>query len=139
MSTPSGYSLNDILAKGKNSLNRLQEIAIRWSTHQVGIHSDISKMYNTIQLDQRDWCLQRYIWNENLDPTKIPEEKVIKTLIYGVKPSGNQAEYGLRKVADMSKDILKLVESSRKIYTLMIALVVQPHFQWLVKELMRWN
>ena len=104
MATPSGYSLNDILAKGKNGLNKLQEIVIRWTTHPVGIHSDISKMYNTIQLDQRDWCLQRYIWHENLDPTKIPEEKVIKTLIYGVKPSGNQAEYGLRKIADMSKD-----------------------------------
>ncbi|XP_066928171.1 uncharacterized protein [Clytia hemisphaerica] len=111
MVTSSGYSLNDILAKGKNGLNKLQEIAIRWSTHQVGIHSDISKMYNTIRLDQRDWCLQRYIWHENLDPTKIPDEKVIKTLIYGVKPSGNQAEYGLRKIADMSKN--EFPETSR--------------------------
>lgn len=27
--TPSGYSLNDILAKGKNNLNRLQEMLIK--------------------------------------------------------------------------------------------------------------
>ena len=102
MPTPSGYSLNDVLAKGKNGLNRLQEIMIRWCTHFVGIHTDISKMYNTIRLDEQDWCFQRYIWQQNLDPCKIPEEKVIKTLIYGVKPSGNQAEYGLRKVAELS-------------------------------------
>ena len=27
-----------------------------------------------------------------MDPRKLPEEKVIKTIIYGVKSSGNQAE-----------------------------------------------
>ena len=87
MPTPSGYSPNYVLAKGKNDLNRLQEIMIRWCTHFVGIHTDISKMYNT--LDEQDLCFQRYIWQQNLDPCKIPEEKVIKTLIYRVKPSGN--------------------------------------------------
>ena len=104
MPTPSGSSLNDILAKGKNGLNKLQEIVIRWSTHSVGLHTDISKMFNTIRLDERDWCLQRYLWHESLDPSKPPEQKVIKTLIYGVKPSGNKSEYGLRKVAEMSSN-----------------------------------
>ena len=61
-------------------------------------------MYNTIKLKQSEWCYQRYIWQNNLDDSKIPEEKVIKTLIYGVKSSGNQAEFGLRKVAELSKD-----------------------------------
>ena len=100
--TPSGFSLNDLLAKGRNNLNKLQEIFIRWSIHRIGIHTDIRKMYNTVKLDQADWCYQRYIWSENLDPNKIPQEKIIKTLIYGVRSSGNQAEYGLRKVAEMS-------------------------------------
>ena len=27
-----------------------------------------------------------------MDPRKLPEEKVFKTIIYGVKSSGNQAE-----------------------------------------------
>ena len=68
------------------------------------MHTDIRKMYNTVKLDSRDWCYQRYIWQSDLDPTKIPEEKVIKTLIYGVKPSGNLAERGLREVARLSRD-----------------------------------
>ena len=102
--TATGYSLNDLLAKGRNNLNRLQDILIRWSIHKVAIHTDVRKMYNTINLDQAHWCFQRYIWQENLDPTKIPEEKVIKTLIYGVKSSGNQAEYGLREVARISAE-----------------------------------
>ena len=102
--TSSGYSLNDLLAKGRNNLNRLQEVLIRWSIHKVAMHTDIKKMYNTIKLDESHWCYQRYIWQTNLDPSKIPQEKVVKTLIYGVKSSGNQAEYGLRKVAEMSKE-----------------------------------
>ena len=100
----SGYSLNDILAKGRSNLNKLQEILIRWSMHRVAVHSDISKMYNTVRLNQSDWCYQMYIWDPDLDPSRIPEEKVIRTLIYGVRSSGNQAEYGLCKVAELSQN-----------------------------------
>ena len=42
--TPSGISLNDILAKGKNNMNKLVEIAIRWSKHKVGFHTDVKKI-----------------------------------------------------------------------------------------------
>ena len=34
----------------------------------------------------------------------IPEEKVLSTLLYGVRSSGNQAETGSRKTAEMQKD-----------------------------------
>ena len=90
--TASGTSLNDILAKGKNNTNKLVEIVIRWSKHRIGFHTDIKKMYNTVQLRQEDWCLQHYFWQRDLGKSKIPEGKIIKTLIYGVKSSGNQAE-----------------------------------------------
>ena len=102
--TGSGYSLNDILAKGRNNLNKLQEIMIRWCTNKVAFHSDVQKMYNCVNLDKNDWCLQRYIWQEELDPDKIPEEKVIKTLIYGVKCSGNLAEKCNRETGNRSKE-----------------------------------
>ena len=101
--TASGYCLNDVLAKGQNNLNKLQEILIRWSIHKIGIHTDIRKMYNTIRLNNKDWCFQRYVWQDALDATKIPKEKIIKTLIYGVRPSGNQAEHGLREIANIFK------------------------------------
>ena len=60
-------------------------------------------MYNSIKLRGQNWCLQQYIWQQDLDPTKIPEVNVIKTLIYGVKSSGNQAEHALRKTAKLSQ------------------------------------
>ena len=102
--TSSGFSLNDILAKVRNNMNKLVEIAIRWYTHKFAFHTDEQKMYNSVKLQEEDRCLQRYIWQENLDPTKIPEEKIIKMLIYGVKSSGNQVEYGLRETARLSKE-----------------------------------
>ena len=99
--TSSGYSLNDLLAKGQNNLNKLQEVLIRWSTHKIGVHTDISKMYNTIRLEEQDWHYQTYIWQDELNPSKIPKQKVIKTLIYGIRSSGNQAECGLRAIAQL--------------------------------------
>ncbi|XP_066926258.1 uncharacterized protein [Clytia hemisphaerica] len=102
--TNSGYSLNDILAKGTNNMNSLIELLIRWTSHQTVFHTDVRKMYNSVKLVESHWCLQRYIWEENLDRTRIPKEKIIKTLIYGVKSSGNQSERALRETARLSKD-----------------------------------
>ena len=102
--TETGFSLNDILAKGRNNMNLLVEIFIRWRSHLFAFHSDVQKMYNTVKLQEEDWSLQRYIWHQNLDPKRIPQEKVIKTLIYGVKSSGNQAERGLRMTSTLFKD-----------------------------------
>lgn len=102
--TSFGFSLNDIIAKGRNNLNKLQKIFLRWSIHPVGFATDIKKMYNTIKLDEQHWGYQCYLWQADLDTAKEPEEKVIKPLIYKVKSSGNQAEYVLRMVAEMSKD-----------------------------------
>ena len=104
MPTGSQISLNDILAKGRNNMNKLVEVFIRWRSHPFAFHTDIQKMYNAVQLFEEDWCLQRYIWQNQLDPKCIPEEKIIKTLIYGVKSSGNQAECGLRLTAQLSKE-----------------------------------
>ena len=102
--TNTGYSLNDVIAKGRNNMNKLVEIVLRWMTHQVAFHTDIQKIYNSIKLRQEGWCYQRYIWQQDNDPSKISDEKVIKTLIYGVRSSSNQAETGLRKIADISKN-----------------------------------
>lgn len=102
--TSSGYSLNKLLAKGRNNLNKLQEIVIRWSIMPIAFNIDIKKMYNTIKLEKKDWYYQRYLWQEDQDPSKPPEEKVIKILIYGVKSTGNQAEHVLRQAAKLSKE-----------------------------------
>ena len=103
MPTSTGKSLNHILAKGKNTMNKLIEIVIRWFMRRVGFHNDVRKMYNTLKLDETHWCYQLYLWSENLDPDENPEIKVIKTAMYGLVSSGNQAEFGLRETARLQK------------------------------------
>jgi len=78
--TGSGHSLNSILAKGSNGMNRLVDIFIRWFSQRVAFHTDIAKMYNSIKLAESDRCYQRYLWSDSLDVGSQPEEKIIKTL-----------------------------------------------------------
>ena len=103
MSAKGGCSLNSLLAKGCNSLNNLQEILIRWTVHKHVFHTDVQKMYNKVLLDPSHWCYQLYLFSPNLDLNDNPEWKVMKTLIYGVRPSGGLAECGLRKTVELSK------------------------------------
>ena len=92
MPTSSGKGLNDVLAKGQNSMNKLVEVVIKWFLRRVGLHTDVKKMYNSVKLVETDWCYQMYLWQDELDIEKEPGPKFINTIIYGVKSSGNQAE-----------------------------------------------
>ena len=102
--TPRGCSLNEILVKGINSMNNLVQILIRWTIRTWAFHTDVRKMYNAILLDKSHWRFHLYLWQEHLDPKIEPMIKVIKTLIYGVKPSGNQAERAIRQIAEKNRD-----------------------------------
>ena len=97
-------SLNNILAKGRNNMNNLNRIFLRWRVHKCAFHTDIRKMYNTVRLAPEHWCYQLCLLNPCLNPDKPPEVYVIVTMIYGVKPSGNLAERALREIATLSKD-----------------------------------
>ena len=80
--TSSGASFNDLLAQGKNNMYKLVEIVIRWYSHEIGFHADIKRMYNSVQLKEKHWCFQRYIWHKDLDKRKLADEKVINKLTY---------------------------------------------------------
>ena len=103
MPTSSGFSMNDILPKGKNNMNRLLSIFLRWRIRKKAYHTDFQTMYNKVLLSVEHWCYQLYLFNNDLDPDVEPSIKVIKTLIYGVKSSGNQAERGIRETANLQK------------------------------------
>jgi hypothetical protein len=98
-----GCSLNSLLAKGANNMNSLIAILIRWTVHKHAYHTDIAKMYNKVHLDESHWRFQMYLWDEQLRVGVPPVWKVIKTLIYGVRPSGQLAEVAIRKTAELTK------------------------------------
>ena len=98
-----GCSLNSLWAKGLNGMNKLINILIRWTVYKHAFHCDIQKMYNAIVLLSSYWQLPNVPLD--LDVERPPQRKVIKTLIYGVKPSGNLAERGLRLTAEKTKHL----------------------------------
>ena len=61
-------------------------------------------MYITVRLVEAHWCYQLFLFHNELNMNVNPLLHVIKTLIYGVKPSGNQAEKGIRETAEISKE-----------------------------------
>ena len=102
--TSTGFAINHILAKGKNHMNNLIMMFIRWGLRRFAFHTDVQKMYNSIRLHDDDWCYQLFLLDMDLDPNKDPKVAVIMTLIYGVKPSGNQAERALRETARLRSE-----------------------------------
>ena len=98
-----GCSLNSLLAKGANNMNKLLDILIRWTMHHCVFHTDIQKMYNAVHLHKAHWRYQLYLWENELKCGTPPLWKVLKTVTYGVRSSGNLAECGLRKTAELTK------------------------------------
>ena len=88
-STPTGESLNSILAKGQNKLQKLQNVLLKFRLGPASWTADIRMAYNQIYLRPEYFRYQLFLWKDNLDPAAPTELWVVKTLIYGVRPSGN--------------------------------------------------
>ena len=67
-------------------------------------HTDVQKMYNTIRVVVDHWCYQLFLWEDGLYINVKPFVCVIKTLICGVRTSGNQAERAIRETPNLFKD-----------------------------------
>ena len=52
-------------------------------------------------MDKSHWRFQLYLFGNDIDPEKESKTKVIKTCIYGMRPSGNQAERAIRMTAEL--------------------------------------
>ena len=98
--TPGGESLNGVLAKGQNRLAKLQHLLVRFRLGAEAVTADISMAYNGTRLRPEHLKFQKYLWKENLCPTSPTEVRVVATLIYGVKPSGQQCQVSLEKLSD---------------------------------------
>ena len=117
--TNSGFSLNDILTKGRNSINKLQEVFVLWTIHKSALHTDISKMYNTIRLRREHWVFQQYFWKNSLDPAKHCQEKVIKKMGF-LQVEIRQREHWEWQQRLQETDTHRSLKSYQGTYSLMI-------------------
>ena len=102
--TNTGNSLNDVIAKGRNNMNFLLQIYLRWLIRRCGFHTDVQKMYNSVRLAKKHRCYQLCLYHPDLTPGAKPIVYVIDTLIYGVKSSGNQAERAIREIGKLCSE-----------------------------------
>ena len=98
--TPGGLCLNDCLAKGENTLIRIHDILLRFRSKPSAFCTDIRQAYNQCALDPSCYRFQQFLWKDELLPGSPTATWVIATLIYGVRPSGNQTAAGFKKLAD---------------------------------------
>lgn len=98
--TKSGLSLNDCLAKGRNRLASLFHLLVSFRVGASALTSDVSMAYNSIQLDPSHYKYQKFLWVDELTSFGIVAIWVVCTLIYGVRPSGQQTAVGFTLVAD---------------------------------------
>ena len=83
-----------------NNLELLR-LVLKWLVGKVAVTGDLSQFYNSCKIATHQWNLQRFLWQDNLDPNSPVKEGVITTSIYGVKSSSAQTEHMVDLLADV--------------------------------------
>ena len=100
---PSMSGLNLILAKGENTLGKINDILIRSRTKKFLWSTDISKLYNQLHLNPASYPYQLFMFKESMDVEDKPEIWVMVVAWYGVTSTGNQSGYALEELAKLLK------------------------------------
>ena len=101
--TSTGHSLNDILAKGINMLTNMIKLLVQFRIGCAAFAADVSMAYNSVKLDEDALRFHKYLWVENLSVDGKIQERIINTIIYGVRSSGNLTMVGFDRVADAAE------------------------------------
>ena len=113
--TPGGTSLNEILAKGIATLDRLVELQLARVVGKFALTGDVSQAYNSMELDEEHWVYQRVLLKDDLNVSNKSREAIITSAIYGVKCVGGQLEVLCGMLADLSeKEYPSVAEFLRK-------------------------
>ena len=102
--TRTGDSLNTVLAKGANKLPLIVSLLLRFRARRYALAADVSMAYNAVKLVPEHFKYQQYLWKEGLDMANPTITMVIRTLIYGVRPSGNLTGAGFVRLADYARE-----------------------------------
>ena len=94
-------SNNDLLAKCTIDMVRLVDMVMEWRMGPSAFCGDIRQFYNTILLAEEHWKYQRVLLRKYLNSNSKILTGIIKTLIYGVKPVGNQCEEVIKLLVEL--------------------------------------
>lgn len=100
--TSSGESLNSIQAIGRKLQYDLQLQIMRFRRQKIGITTDISKMFNRVGLNPKQWNLHRLFWRES--PNDPIQEFVLTVVTFGMASSTFNAVRALIQCARDCRD-----------------------------------
>ena len=95
--------LNEILAKGVNGMQRINDIILRSRCRKHVWSSDISKLYNQLHLSNSALPYGCFLYHDSLDQDVKPEIYVMKRAWYGVSSTGNQSAVALALLSQASE------------------------------------
>lgn len=110
----SGVSLNDIMYRGPNLQQDLQELILKWRQYEYVYTADIEKMYRQILVHPEDQPYQKILWRDNQNqPIRTYQ---LTTVTYGTKPAPFLAMMCLKQLATAEQknypDAAKALEES---------------------------
>ena len=136
--TSRGFSLNDLLAKGTIDMVRLVDMVMDWRMGPSAFCGDIRQFYNTILLSEDHWKYQKVLLRLSLDPNAKILVGIIVTLIYGVKPVGNQCEEIIKllveEIVNTFPEVAKLLADKRYVDDFGQSTVSKEKTESLIKE-----
>jgi hypothetical protein len=104
--TPGGESLNDVLAKGSNTLGNLLSILLRFRLKRSAFSADVSMAYNGISMDIEHIAYQKFYWREDMKECNPLLLYVVLTLIYGIRSAGNQTIAGFGLLSELARRLV---------------------------------
>lgn len=96
-----GVSMNSILHKGPDVLNPIRAVLLRFREGEHAAIGDITKMYNSVWLEEREVHLHRFLWRDR--PEDEIEDYAVVRVNMGDKPAGCIAQVAMRETAKLSQ------------------------------------
>ena len=93
-------SLNSLLPTGSNTIDIVRNVQ-RFLTQPHIILGDVSIFYCSFHLDPKQYHIQRFLWQPELDPKGELKEYFITRLFFGLAPVGRLCSVGLEKLANL--------------------------------------
>ncbi|KAL1279468.1 hypothetical protein QQF64_026141 [Cirrhinus molitorella] len=117
-----GVSMNSILLQGPDVLKPIRAVLLRFREGEHAAILDITKMYNSIWLEEQEVHVHQFLWRNSLEDEI--EDYVVVSVNMGDKPAGCIAQVAMRETAklpqfsDMKEERRVIEEDSNVDYLL---------------------